>query len=476
VKKLWIFLSTLLALSASLQPAQADTRSAPSVASFTMSPDSVDLATGNSTITFDLIINNDTGIFSTSDLVTVTDGGSNSFVTRLNRTDTPVNTSLQRVEFKGTYVITNTLATGVYSATAAPIVGATAGGSPGISTQEIVATTSSKVVGAENSLLIRNNGYLDFTYKTFVGPTFNTYLAIGYKNPKYNSATAPVWKVGETFNPSDYYELEVPTLTLKVKTNTPRVCSSDGKVVTLIGEGDCSFVVYTDRTLDYQSKQDAVNAKVLPGRSKPTLTVGTVSTQSSSVLPLSIPGPLVYSPSTELVIPVSATPSVCYPVGSYITVISGGTCTLNYSTSASTNYLASDIFPLTFQITRSAQTITFSLPTTATLASKTLSLSGSSSSGLPLTYTSMSSSNCSVTGNSLNLFAPGSCIVKADQVGSATIAPASMSQTLLITGSPQVAQKKANGMLTCVKNGKSRTVVGDKCPAGYSVKKVKKGN
>jgi len=472
----WIFLSTLLAMGAAIQSAQADTRSIPSVVSFTMSPDSVDVATGNSTITFDLIVNNETGIYSTSDLVTVTDGGSNSFVTRLTRTDSPVSTSLQRVEFKGTYLITNTLATGVYSATAAPIVGATAAGSPGISTQEIIASTSSKVVGAENSLLVRNNGNLDFAYKTFIGPTFNTYLGIGYKNSKYTSAVAPIWKVGETFNPSDYYELEVPTLALKIKTNTPKVCSTDGKIVTLAGEGECSFIVYTERTLDYQYRQDAVNAKVLPGRAKPTLTVGTVATQSSSALPLSIPGPLVYGPSTELVIPVSATPSICYPAGSYITVISGGTCTLNYSTVASTNYLASDVFPLTFQITRSVQTLTFLLPTTASLASKTLSLTGSSSSSLPLTFTSATSSNCSVTGNSLSLLAPGVCMVKADQLGSATIAPASITQTVLLTGTPQGAKKIPTTMVSCIKNGKSKKVIGSKCPTGYSMKKVKKGN
>ena len=471
MKKLWFSLSTLLFLGSVLQPAQADTRTIPSVVSFTMSPDSVDLVAGNSTITFDLLVKNETGIYSTSDLVTVTDGGSNSFVTRLMRVDSPVNLSLQNVEFKGTYTITNTLATGVYSATAAPIVGATAGGSPGASTQEIPATTSSKVVGAENSLLVRNNGNLDFAYKTFIGPAFNTYLGIGYKNSKYNSVAAPVWKVGETFNPSDYYELEVPTLSLKVKTNTPKICSTDAKIITLIGEGDCSFIVYTEKTLDYQYKQDAVNVKIAAGRVKPTLTVGTVATQSSATLPLSIPGPLVYSPWAELVIPVSATPSVCYPVGSYITVISGGTCTLNYSTSASTNYLASDVFPLTFQISRKAQTLTFTLPPAAAISSKIVALTATASSALPVTFKSLTLGNCSVTGNSLNLLAPGSCSVEADQAGSATIAPASATQSVMVTGAVQAAKKISPPKLVCVKKGKSKIVTGIKCPTGYTLKK-----
>jgi len=171
------------------------------------------------------------------------------------------------------------------------------------------------------------------------------------------------------------------------------------------------------------------------------------------------------------VIPVSATPTVCYPVGSYITIISGGTCTLNYSTAATANYLASDVTPLTFQITRTAQTVSFSAPTSATLASKTLALSATASSGAPVTFQSDSPTICSVTGNSLNLLTSGNCQVEAIQAGSATVSPASVTQSIAVTGTLPASKTGKARTIICVKSGKSKTFAGSKCPAGFRAKK-----
>jgi len=470
IKKLIALCAAAVAIIGVAQPAFADAPTVPTLVSFTMSPNSVDIATSNTTVTFDLIVNNPTGIASNQALVTLSDGASNTVFVPILRTDSPVNSSLQTVEFKGTYSVASNLPTGVYKATAAPITGLTSSGGQGYSTQALSATTTSTVVGATNALLVRNGGYLNFAYSTLTGPAFNLNLGNHFVNPKYNSVSAPIWKVGESFNPSDYYELTVPTLTLKAKTNTPATCTSNGTTITLIATGNCEFVVYTEKTLDYQYKQDNQVVSITAARTKPILALGIVSTQSSTVLPLSIQGPFVYGPS-GLVIPVSATPTVCYPVGSYITIISGGTCTLNYSTAATANYLASDVTPLTFQITRTAQTVSFSAPTSATLASKTLALSATASSGAPVTFQSDSPTICSVTGNSLNLLTSGNCQVEAIQAGSATLSPASATQSIAVTGTLPASKTGKARTIICVKSGKSKTFAGSKCPAGFRAKK-----
>jgi hypothetical protein len=471
VKKVALMSVALIVLSGIVQSAQADTPTVPTLVSFTMSPNSVDVVTPNTTVTFDLIVNNPSGISSNQVLVTLTDGGSNTVVVPIVRIDSPVNSTLQTVEFKGTYVVGSNLPTGVYKATVAPVIGLTTTGSPGYSTQTLSATTTSTVVGAANSLLVRNGGYLNFAYSTFTGPAFNLTLANHFLDPKYNSVAAPIWKVGESFNPTDYYELTVPTLKLKVKTITPTVCTSNGATVSLISVGNCDFIVYTDKTLDYQYKQDDELVSVSAARIKPSFALGTVTTQSSATLPLSIQGPFVYGPF-GLVIPISNTPTVCYPVGSYISIISGGTCTFTYSTPASANYLASDVSTLTFQITRAAQTISFTAPATTVLANKTITLSATASSGAVVTFQSDSPTICSVTGNSLNLLSPGSCQVEAIQAGTATLSPASASQSIAVTGflSP-VAKKSAVIKIVCQKGGKSKTFARAKCPVGYKAKK-----
>jgi hypothetical protein len=58
------------------------------------------------------------------------------------------------------------------------------------------------------------------------------------------------------------------------------------------------------------------------------------------------------------------------------------------------------------------------------------------------------------------------------QAGTATIAPASVIQSIAVTGAlAPVAKKPAVKNIVCVKSGKSKTITGTKCPVGYKAKK-----
>ena len=453
------------------QPALADSPSKPTVVSFRITPDTVDIATVNTLVSFTLVVTNPTGIATTSTKVTLSDGGNSNLIASLVRTDSPVKNGLTTVTFQGSLTIPSNIPSGVYFATADPITALDADGRSGLSTDVLYPTSTSKVVGAEDGLLVRKGGDLNYNYATLKGPAYDKTLGLTFTDPKFNTVATPIWKVGESFNPKDYYELTIPSLSLKIRANTPSVCSSDGATLKLIAAGACSFTVYTDKTLDYQYQKNDQVVSVTAARSKPTYVVGGIGVQSSSVLPLSIQGPFIYGP-LGLVVPSSATPTVCYAVGTYITVISGGTCTLNYSSPATDTYAASDIYPLTFEITRTAQSISFGPPAKVTLATKSISLSATATSGGVVTFKSDSPITCSVTGSSLNLLAPGTCQVEALQAGSATLSPASATQSITVTG-PIVTTAKGSvsKKIVCLKNGKSKIVTGAKCPVGYRPKK-----
>lgn len=470
LKRLSLATLTAFLVAGVIQPTHADTSAKPIVVSFTVSPEVVDLASGNTKVTIDLVVSNPTGILSPQTIATLSDGGANNAVVPLVRTDSPINNALQTVKFEGTVSVA-TLPAGAYSVTATPITGLTANGTAGLPTDLLIATTSSTFVGAKNALLVRSNGDLNFAYSTFVGPAFNKSLANVFVNPKYNTVASPIWKVGETFNPSDYYELAVASLALKVKTTTPSVCSTDGVKLTLIATGACSFTVYTDKTSEYRYFKDEQTVSVTAARVKPTYFISTIPTQSSTTLPLSIQGPYVMSPS-GLVTPTSATPSVCYGAGFYITIISGGTCTLNYASPGDANYLPSDVYTLTFQITRTAQTVTFAAPSTAALSTKSLALNATASSSQLVTFLSSTPKVCSITGSSLNLLSTGTCHITASQIGTATIAPASAEQNIVITGAQAAAKAtpKVVAKVACIKNRKIKTFIGKKCPLGYKLK------
>lgn len=463
-----------------IQPAFAKVSTKPTVVSFTMTPDTVDTASTNTLVSFKLIVSNPTGIASTQTQVTLTDKLSNTATAQLVRTDSPVQNSLATVTFQGTLTLPYNLPNGVYWATAKPVDSLNADGTIGYSTDTINATTTSKIAGAENALLVRKGGELNFAYPTFRGPADDKTIGSSFVNSKFASVTDPIWKVGESFNPNDYYELITPSLSLKVKSLSPATCTSDGTILHLTAEGGCSYVVYTEKTSDYQLYQDSRTATITTARIKPSYAVGTIATQSSTVLPLVIAGPYVFG-INGFIIPVSSTPSVCYPTSTYVTIISGGTCTLNYSTAGTSTYLPSDVYPLTFEITRTPQNMSFVAPKVALLSTKLVILSATASSGQPVSYQSSTPTICSVTGNSLKLLSVGTCQVTASQAGTSTIASATANQSIVVTGSPTAPKAVTKAVtkvvtggvkkLVCIKNGKTKTVTSKNCPSGFRPKK-----
>jgi hypothetical protein len=169
------------------------------------------------------------------------------------------------------------------------------------------------------------------------------------------------------------------------------------------------------------------------------------------------------------VLPQSTTPTVCYATGFFVRIVGGGTCNLTYQSKESATYLASELYKVSFEVTRDPQTISFTLPSTANVSSKTLALTATASSGAVVAYSTTSTGVCSIAGSTLNLLTGGNCSVTATQAGTATLAPVSATATVMLTGSV-VSDKKS---ITCVKGKSTKKVSGanPKCPKGYKLKK-----
>jgi hypothetical protein len=331
------------------------------------------------------------------------------------------------------------------------------------------------LIGAEYSLLVRNNGDLNLSYDTFVGPTHNTTLGVSYNNPTtYNNDNPPIWKVGETYLPSKYFELRVPSLALVVSSSTPTICSTDGKELKLIAAGNCTYKVSTAKTKDYASKESTQVVTVTAARSKPELVMGVITNQTAKSLPKMIEIFRVFSSAGGYVLPKATTPTVCIASGFFVQIVGGGTCTLTYQSEVNTSYLASDLYRVSFEVTRDPQTITFAPVTAADIATKSLTLTATTSSGGAVTYSTTSPDNCSISGSTLNLLKAGNCVVTATLSGTSTLAPVTASATITLTGTvvtpkPVIAKKT----IVCVKGKTTKKVSGTnpKCPKGYKVKK-----
>jgi hypothetical protein len=441
----------------------------PAVESFTFTPNEVELISANTNVEFELVVSHPAGIKNTITQVSLTGPLGSTLAANLTRTDSPVNLTLSKVTFKGTLTIPQNINAGAYTVSVTEVSNNSSAGYE-FGTGMISPSKLRDLVGAESALLIRNNGELNLVYDTFVGPTHNTTLGIAYRNPSiYNNNNPPIWSVGETYTPSKYFESRVSSLPLVVTTSTPTICSTDGKELKLIATGSCTFKVATLKTKDYVLKEVIQNVIITTARIKPELVIGTIASQTSKNLPKTIEVFRVYSPSGTWILPQATTPTVCIAAGFYVQIIGGGTCTLTYQSEATTSFLASDLYRVSFEVTRDPQTITFSLPASANLSSKTVALSATASSGGALFYTTSTPDSCSITGSTLNLLRSGNCSVTATQPGTSTIAPISGTATVMIAG--VVAPTKKT--ITCVKGKKTKKVSGTnpKCPKGYKIKR-----
>ena len=464
--------SAVVAIALGVSLLWAPTSSAnqkPIIESFTFTPNDIDLFNSDTTINIELIVSHPSGISNTSTRVTLSGGQNSTLSTYLIRNDSPINFAQSKVTFKGSLTLPRDISTGVYNFSLESVKNNYSAGYQ-YDTDPLVQTKIRNLVGGEYGLLIRSGGDLSLSYDTFVGPTFDGALGISYNDPaKYNSVLSPIWKVGETFTPSKYYELRVPSLSLGISSSTPLVCSSDGKELKLLKEGLCTFTVSTAKTKDYLVKASNRTVTITASRIKSELVMDKIASQTAKDLPKLVEIFRVYSLSEGYVMPKSATPEVCFPIGFSVRIVSGGTCTITYQTGETATFLASDLYRVSFEVARDPQTISFNLPSTANVASKSLSLTATASSGAAVTYSTTATDICSITGSTLNLLKSGNCAITATQAGTSTLAPISATSTVMITGTLAPVKKS----ITCVMGKKSKKVGGanPKCPKGYKLKK-----
>ena len=332
----------------------------PVVTSFTFTPLEVDLLGSSTNVTFNLVVSHPSGIANTNTFVTLKNDRNDTLGALLTRVEK--DPAAKNVTFTGSLTIPRDINTGVFAVSAAEVMNNSSAGYS-YSTGTIVAGTVRTLVGATSGLIIRSAGQLNFNYPTIVGPSYESTPSKTFLDPvKYNSAKAPIWKVGETFDPASSFEIQVPSLSMILTSSTPTVCPVVGKSLNLIKEGTCSFIVSTAKTNDYLSTSISQSVTITAARIKPTLIVDKIANQTSKDLPKTISIPAVFSATAEYIQPTTVTPSVCFASLFFVRVLSEGTCTLTYKTAETTTFLASDLYTVSFDISKDGQPLPVPTP------------------------------------------------------------------------------------------------------------------
>ncbi len=137
---------------------------------------------------------------------------------------------------------------------------------------------------------------------------------------------------------------------------------------------------------------------------------------------------------------VSDTTGVCSVIGSNVTLVNVGTCTIRAQQGGSANFNVAPDVSQSFSVTQGTQTISFGAQSPATrafVAGGTFGLSpaGTASSGLGVTHTSLTTSVCTISGTTVTMVAAGTCTIAANQPGNANYAAAAqVTQSITING------------------------------------------
>lgn len=162
---------------------------------------------------------------------------------------------------------------------------------------------------------------------------------------------------------------------------------------------------------------------------------------------------LVASASSGIAVSIqSDTAAVCTVSGTTLTLVAPGSCRLTATQAGNTTYSAAPPVSVTFTVLSASgtvltsQTITFAAPGAQTVGVPA-TLTATTTSGLPVSFSSASSSVCTVSGNTLTSVAAGTCTISADQSGNTTYAAAAtVTRTVTVTAvAPTATTSATNG-------------------------------
>ena len=145
----------------------------PIVEAFTFTPNEIDLVSSNTNVVFDLVVSHPSGIENTSTIATLTNSKGHTLSVRLLRTDSPINSTLAKVTFKGTLEVPRNVIPDVYNISASEIYNNSTAGYK-YSTGTIIPKKIRSLIGGESGLLIRSDGDLNLSQVTFAGPTHDS--------------------------------------------------------------------------------------------------------------------------------------------------------------------------------------------------------------------------------------------------------------------------------------------------------------
>lgn len=276
-------------------------------------------------------------------------------------------------------------------------------------------------------------------------------------------------------------------LAVSFSSTTPSICTTSGNIVTAISAGTCVIAANQAGNASYSAAPQVTQSFVIgaAGSGATTgsgaligATTGTGSTAQTigaiSFLPatIAVGGTATVSATASSGLAVtfsSLTPSICSVSGNTVTDVAAGTCTIAADQAGNTTYSAATEVTqsITISATSNSQTIgTISFSPTTIAVGGTGAVSATASSGLAVTFTSLTPGICTITASKSSLFSPniytvtgvaaGTCKIAADQAGGTVLLGATYSAAPQVTQSITIGTSQTDCIFNWVEKNYSQ--------------------
>ena len=220
---------------------------------------------------------------------------------------------------------------------------------------------------------------------------------------------------GKTFGAAPFTVSATATSGLAVTFSslTSPVCTVSGTTVTIVAAGTCTIRASQAGNGTYSAAPD-VDRSFTVAKAAQTITFTALSGKTYGAAPFTVSA----SASSGLSVAfASTTTPVCTVSGATVTIVAGGTCTIQASQAGNANYNAAANVNQSFTVAKATQTITFAALVGKTYGDAPFTVSATASSGLAVTFVSTTTAVCTVSTATVTIVTGGTCTIQARQAG-----------------------------------------------------------
>jgi len=208
-------------------------------------------------------------------------------------------------------------------------------------------------------------------------------------------------------------------LAVSFVSNTPTICTVSGSTITPVLAGPCVVAASQAGNGNF-NPATAVTQSITVGVASQTITFGAVPTMT-----FGSNGSVSATATSGFAVSFSSnTPAVCTVVGSTVTPVKAGSCTILADQAGDANFSSAPQASQVINIAFAGQTISFGAAPSLTFGGSTGVVSATATSGLPVSFGSNTPAICTVSGSTVTPVGAGTCIIAATQAGNNGFAPA----------------------------------------------------